>query len=283
MKKHISANQATYSPQNYKSFVGALTAFLEQEFPQLGGFKTRQMLAECINNMVTKFYPETNHMKPGQISWITVHKDEKNSYGKSMKNTQLTNVVLDIIQQHDAMERAEGKKLRDIKKEAVVRLCKQAFEQNGCLTNAEIAIILKMSASTVSKYIKEYEMESQTVIPRRGTIHDIGPSLTHKKIIINKLFIEHKSVQQVCRETYHSISSIQRYIVAFKQILLCKKKGMNTDETAFAVRRTKRLVQEYEKIIDEYKDNSYVLKELIDCDVKIESRFEQDVRAMIDG
>ena len=106
-----------------------------------------------------------------------------------MKSTRLTNVVLDLIQQQDVIDRANGKKLRDIKKEAAARLCRQAFEQDGCMTNAEIAIILKISPPTVSKYIAEIEIESQTVLPRRGTIHDMGPSLTHKKIIINKLFI----------------------------------------------------------------------------------------------
>ncbi len=283
MKKHISASQATFSPQLYKCFTGALVAFLEQEFPQLGGFRTRQVLAKCISDMVEQFYPATSHLRSGQITWPTVHKDEKGSYGKSMKNTQLTNVILDLVQQQDATDRAEGKKLRDIKKEATARLCRQAFTQDGCLTNAEIAIMLKISPQTVGKYIKEVELETQTVLPRRGTIHDMGPSLTHKKIIINKLFIEQKTVQQVSRETYHSVPAIQRYIVAFKQILLCHQKGMNTDEIAFSVRKTKRLVKEYERIIDEYKSNSYILNKLMNYDIRIETQLEQSINSMKEG
>jgi hypothetical protein len=111
-----------------------------------------------------------------------------------------------------------------MKKEAVARLHNQAYEQDGCLTNAETAVLLKISPATVGKYIKEWETENNTVVPRRGTIHYIGPSLTHKKIIIEKLFIEKKTVQQVSRETYHSLQAIQRYISTFKQVLLCRKK-----------------------------------------------------------
>lgn len=280
MKQHISANHATFNPQLHKSFEGALGAFFEQECPQLSGFRTRQVLVKCINDMVLQFFPETSHMRPGQITWPTVHKDEKGSYGKSMKNTRLTNVVLDLVQQQDAADRADGKKLRDIKKEATARLCRQAFEQDGCMTNAEIAIMLKISPLTVSKYIAEIETESQTVLPRRGTIHDMGPSLTHKKIIINKLFIEQKTVQQVSRETYHSVRAIERYIVAFKQILLCRQKGMNTEEIAFSVRKTARLVKEYEKIIDEYKDSNYILGKLLNLEVGIESSFEKMINSM---
>lgn len=280
MKQHITNNQAAFNPQLYKSFQGALEAFFAQECPQLGGFRTRQVLVKTINDMVLQFFPETNHMRPGQISWPTVHKDEKGSYGKSIKNTRLTSVVLDLVQSQDAMDRAKGKKLREIKKEATGRICRQAFEQDGCMTNAEIAILLKIAPATVSKYISEIENESQTVLPRRGTIHDMGPSLTHKKIIINKLFIEQKTVQQVSRETYHSVHAIQRYIVAFKQILLCRQKGMNTEEIAFSVRKTVRLVKEYEKIIDEYKECNYILRDLMDIEIGIETQTEKYVNDM---
>jgi len=41
MKKNISSNQATFSPQAYKTFEGALEAFFCSECPQLGGIRTR--------------------------------------------------------------------------------------------------------------------------------------------------------------------------------------------------------------------------------------------------
>lgn len=275
MKKHVSHNEASFGPQRYKNFAGALGAFFEQECPQIGGHRTRLVLVNSICSMVASFYPKTTHMSPGQISWTTVSKDEKGSYGKSVANTLLTNVVLDLVQSHDADERAAGKKVIEVKKEAVARLCKQAYEQDGCLTNAELAILLKISPMTVSKYIAEVELKNNTVLPRRGTIHDMGPSLTHKKIIINKLFIEQKSVQQVSRETYHSFQAIERYITAFKQILLCWKKGMNIDEIAFSVRKTKRLVGEYLKIIEEYRDKNYLLDRMVNYEVKIETSLEK--------
>ena len=134
MKENISLAFAAYEPVHYKTFQGALEAFFEQECPQLGGFRTRQTLVNVISSMVLKFFPETDHLRQGQIIWTTVHKDEKGAYGKTIKNTALTPVILDLIQANDAQERAHGKRIREIKKEAVVRLCRQAFEQDGCLT-----------------------------------------------------------------------------------------------------------------------------------------------------
>lgn len=274
MKKKIDENQARFCPQAFKCFEGALEAFLSYECPQIGGVRTRQVLVKSIVDMVQQFYPETSHMQPGQMIWPTVHRDEFSAFGKSIKKTRLTTVMLNLVQSQDALDRAKGKKLAEIKREAIARMCKEAFEQEGCLTNAELAILLKMSPNTVSKYIKEWEAEHRELLPRRGTIHDLGPTLTHKKIIIEKLFIEQKTVQQVSRETCHSLPAIQRYISTFKQILLCKQKGMTTEETAYSVGRTVRLVIEYEKIIEEYKEKNYVIEKLLNCEIGNEKKFQ---------
>lgn len=274
MKKHETAMSAAYTPQAFKSFEGALFSFLQKECPQIGGDRTRQVLVKSITEMVHKFFPATDHLTHGQIVWPTVHVDAKGSYGKRIQDTELTPVVLDLVQACDAADRAKGKYLRDIKQEAVARLCLQAHQQKGCLTNAELSILLKISPATVSKYIIDWELKNQTVLPRRGSIHDMGPTLTHKKIIIHKLFVEQKSVQQTARETLHSFSAIQRYISAFRQTLLCRRKGMNTDEIAFATHKTVRLIKEYEKIIDEYAEKSYVLNNILSYQPYIENNIE---------
>ena len=278
MKNHISANAATYEPQTHKTFIGALSAFFSEECPQLGGQRTRQVLVQGIFDMVRKYFPETTNLSQGQMPWVTVHKNTKNSYGKTMDQTPLTHVVLDIIQPViDANDRANGKKLKDLKKEAVARLCVQAYEQDGCLTNAELAIMLKISAPTVGKYIKEWEIDNNTVLPRRGSIHDMGPTLTHKKIIIHKLFIEKKTVQAVSRETYHSLAAIQRYIGTFRKVLICWHNGMNQDEIAFAVGHTKRLIKQYEEIIEQYNQQGHIIENLINCEIDVESDFENAI------
>lgn len=259
MKKHLVHNQATFNPMAYKNFAGALSAFFEQECPQLGGRRTRQVLVQSILDMVHAFYPETSHLRQGQIVWTTVDKNENGAYGKRIDQTQLTQVILDLVQLRDAADRAAGKKLKDIKQEATVRLCQQAYEQGGCMTNAEVAVLLKISPSTVSHYIRSWEEKTGRVVPRRGSIHDMGPTLTHKRIIIRKLYLEGKSVEQTARETYHSPEAILRYIKTFKQILLCAKKKLSDQEICFAVKVSKRLLKEYQQLIEEMASENPVI------------------------
>lgn len=267
MKTHLDHNAATYAPMQYKTFAGALNAFFHQECPQLGGQRTRQVLVQSIMDMVNQFYPETTHLRPGQINWTTIHKHEKGSYGKKISQSEMTNVVLDLVQPQDVIDRANKKRLRDIKREAAARLFTQAYQQDGCMTNAEVAILLKISPTTVGKYIKEWEEEHETLLPRRGTIHDLGPTLTHKKIIIQKLFLEGKSVGQVQRETYHSPEAIHRYIQTFRQVLLCRQKGFSDEEIAYALKISKRLVAEYQSLMDEMINEYQSLEYFMNLDI----------------
>lgn len=278
MKTAETSTFATYEPQRYKTFQGALESFFEQECPQLGGARTRATLVNAIFQMVQRFFPDSSHLKQGQIIWTTVHKEEKGAYGKTIKNSRLTPVVLDLIPSTDITDRANGKKLRELKKDAAARLCRQAFDQDGCMTLAELSILLKMAPTTASKYLREYEIEQQLVVPRRGTIHDMGPTLTHKKMIIEKLFIEQKSVQQVIRETCHSARAIERYITAFRQILLCYNKGMSLKEICYSVRKTPALVEQYLYLIEKYKDSGYILERLENLEIKIDSVIERQMQ-----
>jgi len=274
MESQINERFASYAPVAYKTFAGALNAFFENELPSLGGNRIRMTVVNAINAMVMKFFPETSHLHPGQTPWVTVSAESKGAYGKRIKDTELVPIVLDVIKDTDARERSAGKKLREMKKEAVARLCFQAYEQGGCITAAELSVLLKLSTITVGKYIAEFEREHKVVLPRRGTIHDMGPTLTHKKMIIEKLFVRQETVQQVIRDTCHSARAIERYITSFKQVLMCRRKQMSLEETAFAVHKTPRLVQEYLDIIEAYKDKGYIMDQLLEYEVAMETAEE---------
>ena len=137
MKQRIEQGISTYGPIQHKTFEGALGSFFANECPQLGGERTRQVLVQLIAELVGRFYPQTTHLRQGQIQWTAVHKNEKASYGKRITQSRLTPVVLDLVQGRDAKDRAEGLKLREIKREAVARLFQQAYDQDGVLTNGD--------------------------------------------------------------------------------------------------------------------------------------------------
>jgi hypothetical protein len=261
MKGTSDYRTAEFGPLKNKTFAGALSAFFEKECPHLGGERIRKVLVQSIVDIVERFYPRTTHLRPGQTPWVTVDRNEGSAYGKKMTETKMTSVILDLVTPQDADDRINGKRTRQIRKEALGRLCKQAYEQGGCLTCSELCILLKSPRTEITNLIRDWEKENQEVLPRRGTIHDIGPSVTHKKKIIEKLFLQGKSTEDVMRETSHSADAVHRYIVAFKQVVLCRKKGLHKGETAFAVNMSVRLVEEYERLIEEFSQRNPAFEE----------------------
>lgn len=263
MKRFATSRAVTYGPMQHKSFASALTAFFATECPHLGGERIRRVLVEGLVAMVEQFYPKTTHLRPGQVPWVTVAKDEHPAFAKRIRDHRLVHVVLDVVRPDDAAARAHGARLRAQRKEAVARLFQQADVQGGCLTNAEVSVLLKISPRTVTTYIHEWERQHDRLLPRRGTVHDLGLSLSHKPVIIRKLLLEGKSVEQVCRETHHSPEAVHRYIAAFKRILLLRRKQLPPSDIAYVVRMSPRLVAEYDRLIDELGDDSPLLKHLL--------------------
>jgi hypothetical protein len=242
----------TYGPAAQKTFVGALEAFFASEFPQLAGDRARRSIVQGIVEMVHRFFPATSNLRQGQTTWISVAKNEVSSYGKSITETRMVPVIVSLLAEDEAQQRRDGKRLRDIKREAIARVCLEIDAQGGCVTAPELAIMFKMTPNTVGKYIAQWEAENGKLLPRRGTIHDMGPTLTHKKEICRLLFIEGKTVSQVVNLTKHSTRAIDRYITNFRQVFTCKTKGLTVQETAHATKLSKRLVEEYHRLFDEY-------------------------------
>ena len=242
----------TYGAAAQKTFTGALEAFFANEFPQLAGDRARRSVVQGIVEMVHQFFPATSNLRQGQTTWISVAKTEVSSYGKSITETRMVPVIVSLLAEDEARQRRGGKRLRDIKREAVARVCLEIDAQGGCVTGSELAIMFKTTPTTVGKYIAHWEAEHKQLLPRRGTIHDMGPTLTHKKEICRLLFIEGKTVSQVVNLTKHSTRAIDRYITNFRQVFTCKTKGLTVQETAHATKLSQRLVEEYHRLFDEY-------------------------------
>ena len=186
---------------------------------------------------------------------------ERCPYGKTMEETPLVPVVLSILAENEATLR-KMTKLRELKIDAVGRLHRSRHDQGGCLTTVELARLLQTTPSTISTYIRVHEDKHGQLLPRRGTVHDLGPTLTHKKAICRLLFLEGCSVTETCRKTRHSQQAVNRSITNFKQVLTGKGNGLDLQQTAFATKLSKPLIEEYDQLFDEYAVTTESIAEL---------------------
>jgi len=160
-------------------------------------------------------------------------------------------VILDLSTTQDIDARLDRTSEPQRKLQKAIRLCQQAYEQGGLLSNFDLSELLNVSDSGIGRLLAEHERRSATVVPRRATIHDIGGGLTHKRIICLKRFVEGKSPEQIARETYHSLEAVDRYLGQYDRVRHCHREGMLPEEIAYTLDCSISLVQEYLKIDQE--------------------------------
>lgn len=237
-----------YGPTLRKNFRSSLSAFIQTEFPQMGGPMIVELFVDRVEAMVKEFFPPPSYLKMGQVLWFAVAKEEKASQGKSMASTKLVPVILTLISHEDIKDRIDGTPFAEIKRQIKARLCREAYEQGGVLSRVDLSLLTQSGLNTVSKHLKSYQQKHNCVLPYRGTVHDMGTSFTHKAMICKKRMIERKSVSQTAQETYHSPEAISRYEVNLNRVLFCLKKDLSIQETSFVTRISKGLVLEYQGI-----------------------------------
>lgn len=246
------AKESSLGPTKRKTFQAVLSRFLEQECPQVGGELTRKLMARKIEELFNRFFPQVSRLRMGQVVWNAVDEKEVCGYGKKIENVELRPVCLDLVKPEDIEKRLHGERKKEIRKQQVKRVFEQAKAQRGVLTYTDVGEMTGLSAATIGKYVREMEQSDGYRLPHRGLIHDMGPTVTHKKAICYKLLVEGKSVETVCRETNHSPEAVTRYVRDYKRIHACLKNDMSVEATAYCTGRSRRLVKEYANLIGEH-------------------------------
>lgn len=251
MKKAQSPREALYGPLQKKTFRSALVRELREQVPPLGEL-TADALAKRIEQLVDEFFPPADKLRMGQILWPAVDEKEKGGWGKSMEQTAIKPVLLEAVNLEDIQDLLGGVKKRERRKKVIVRLFAQAKQQGGVLTGVDVAAIVGVAPATVSRYVREHESLTGKLVPRRGTVHDLGPSITHKRQICRRVILEGASLEETARATNHSPEAVTRYVQDYRRVHACLKGGLTIPQTAYATKMSKKLVREYQDLMREH-------------------------------
>ena len=132
-----------------------------------------ESLATKLDELYAKFRPPGSRCRVGQVLWAAVAVDDPPGRNKRIEDTRLVPVALDLVTAQDIHEAASLGSRRQTRRDKIVRLCTEAYSQGGVLSLADVALMLHVSLSTVSRDILTYERDTDKIVPRRGTIHDI--------------------------------------------------------------------------------------------------------------
>ena len=203
--------------------------------------------------MCDTYYSPKTRLTNGKMLWFAVHEDEKQSYGKTMEKTKLIPVILFVTTYEDIKRYIGGVPIREILKDSIARILRDAKKQGGVLALVDAAVIYHLNYNTVSILVREYQNEHDVVLPYRGTIHDMGRAVTHKSRIV-RMHKKKISPLDIARETNHSQKATDTYITDSERVEMMYNKGHTESDIAFATGLSESLVKEYITLIENLKD-----------------------------
>jgi hypothetical protein len=243
----------TYDASKRKTFHSALCHWLQTEFPGVFGPAVTRLFADKVDALYEQFHPPRSRVQAGQIFWAAVAADDPPRRDKRIENTRLVPVVLDLVTPQDIDNTAHRGRRAQIRRDKILRLFRQAYEQGGVLSYADVSLLVHVAIHTVSQVVMAEHQATGQLVPCRGTIHDMGRSVTHKAIICYKRLVEKKSTSQVAQETFHSAEEVEYYVQTLRRVQLCKDSGMGLDDIAHATGHSQSLVREYLDLIEQWK------------------------------
>jgi hypothetical protein len=234
-----------FGPLRDKTLQKALAHRIAKEFPRIGGPRICQLCADMILEVILKHMRPQDHVRHGQILWMAVSLNDPPRQRQKIADTEMVPVLLDLSTADDVDGRIERLPVPQRLLRRVLRLCEQAHRQGGLLSNCDLAELLNTDDSSIAKVLTEHERQTNTLVPRRATVHDVGTGLTHKRIICWKRYAEGKEPHVVARETYHSLEAVDRYLGQYDRVRHCRLEGLTPEQTAHALGCGVSLVQEY--------------------------------------
>ncbi len=180
-----------YSSAHDRFLKPAIVNFFEREFCGMFGPVVRKNIANALIDLFNSVCPESSRLKPGQITWNAL---DKRTRADSEKR-RYKPVILSLVTDDDVTMFEKGSSVTTIRKNVIARMIREAYEQEAVLSTRDLSLLLVSDSSYISQLRIQYENKHQTILTHTGAIHDMGTTLTHKRIIIYKYVVEKKTLQ----------------------------------------------------------------------------------------
>lgn len=237
-----------YSSAHDRFLKPAIVNFFEREFSGMFGPVVRENIADALIILFNSLCPESSRVKPGQIIWNAL---DKRTRADSPKR-RYQPITLSLVTDEEVSLFEKGTPISTIKKNVIARMISEAYKQGAVLSTRDLSLLLVSSSSYLSSLRIEYEKKHKTILPHTGVIHDMGTTLTHKRIIIYKHVVEKKDPSIVARETNHSQPSVDKYIKDYNRVKTLVNDNKDINFIHHTTNIARPVIKQYIEIINNY-------------------------------
>jgi len=222
--------------------------FFEREFCGMFGPVVRENIADALIDLFNSLCPESSRLKPGQIVWNALDKRTR----ADSKKRRYKPVILSLVTDDEVSMFEKGTSVSTTRKNVMARMIREAYQQGAVLSTRDLSLLLVSSAAYLSQLRIEYEKEHKTILPHTGVIHDMGTTLTHKRIIIYKHVVEKKDPSIVARETNHSQPAVDKYLKDYNRVKTLVNDNKDINFIHHTTNIAKPVIKQYLQIINAY-------------------------------
>ena len=131
-----------FGPLREKTLRNALAHRIVKEFPRIGGPRICQLCADMILEVIFKHMRSQDHLTHGQALWMAVSVNNPPAHRQRIADTELVPVLLDLCTAEDVQSAIDRLPAPQRLLRKALRLCQQAYEQGGLLSNCDLAEML---------------------------------------------------------------------------------------------------------------------------------------------
>jgi hypothetical protein len=256
--KGPTASQALYRRLASRSLASLLRYKFLHEYGYDKGPIVVGAIVEDICTVVRAYYRRDGDLEPGQLIYHAPAASERGGRGKTIAKTRLVPVRLTVVAEEDIeaiRQRLSNASCREIR---LRRLTREAYDQGGLLSLADVGILTGHAQGTLSHDAVELRKRGE-FLALRGYLADMGSFPSHKAAVV-RLYLEGLTTPDIAARTYHSKVAVDRYIRGFERVRLLAPKFAR-EELPLLTGMSERLVAQYLALLDEHGLQSAPKKE----------------------
>ena len=215
-------------------------------------FNLMPIVAEAYYKQISTYFVQHADVKltSGQICYEAVAAEEP--AGKHIALAKKVSCRLTLNAVEDDLDVLANYGLAGLRRHRILRLTKEAYDQDALLSYEDLAILLTTSPASVKRDIRALKQDGYFVMTR-GAKHDMGPGLSHKTQIL-ELYFKAYTFSEIEQKTNHSERAVYRYLRDFTQVATLHDQGFPKAQIRLISHFSDRLIREYLSLYEQYED-----------------------------
>lgn len=233
------------------------------------GFELSPRESRLILETISVYYSQSPQSRAGRVSLWVVERGA--SVGKALESVSKVQVWVTLDGGDEDLEIYRRYGQLGLRRQRLLRVNDEIIEQGGLATQSDLARLLGTSVRTIKRDIAYFRDHGITVLTR-GSYSDIGPGVSHKRIIV-EMYLTGMVYTEICRRMRHSARAVKRYVSTFARVVSLYEQGIKEiGEIGYYVGISSRLAAEYVELYIHFKGKSHYRSRIEELLLQLSSR-----------